>query len=123
MNHDADPLSLVVPTELVELIAARAAEIVRHGVRGKDPTDSPTPRGWEASPYLSVQEAAEHLRAERQRVYDLLSARKLTRYKDGRRVLVSRAELDAYLAGSHPRRVAPALPPPYASRMPKGLAE
>jgi excisionase family DNA binding protein len=69
---------------------------------------------------LSVEEAAEHLRAKRQRVYDLLSARRLTRYKDGKRVLVSRAELDAYLAGTGSSRIAPALPPDRQSRLPKG---
>lgn len=49
------------------------------------------------SPYLTVLEAATLLRAKRQRVDDLLSQRRLTRYKDGSRTLVSRSELDEYL--------------------------
>jgi len=49
------------------------------------------------SPYLTVAEAADYLRASRQRVYDLLSSRRLSRRKDGARVLISRAELDTYL--------------------------
>jgi excisionase family DNA binding protein len=49
------------------------------------------------SPYLTVLEAAELLRCKRQRVDDLLSQRRLSRYKDGSRTLVSRAELDEYL--------------------------
>jgi excisionase family DNA binding protein len=51
------------------------------------------------SEFLSVPEAAEFLRCNRQRVYDLLSARRLTRYKDGSRVLVKRAELLDHLKG------------------------
>lgn len=47
--------------------------------------------------YATVVEAAEILRAKPQRVYDLLSARVLTRHKDGSRTLVERAELEAYL--------------------------
>jgi excisionase family DNA binding protein len=50
------------------------------------------------SPYLTVHEAAQYLRCRPQRVYDLLSARALTRHKDGSRVLVRRAEIDRYLA-------------------------
>lgn len=52
-----------------------------------------------ASTYLTVAEAADYLRAKPQRLYDLLSARRLTRFKDGSRVLVARAELDAHLGG------------------------
>lgn len=86
---------LGVPDGLVEVIASRAAELVLERL--------PTPS---ASEYLTVDEAAEFLRAKPQRVYDLLSARRLTRFKDGSRVLVSRRELAEYVAG----RVAPALP-------------
>jgi len=62
-----------------------------------------------ASPLMTVAEAAEYMRCgfrttddgtnkiRRQRVDDLLSQRKLTRFKDGRRTLVSRDEIDAYL--------------------------
>lgn len=81
-------LVIELPRECVDAIAARAAAIL--GARTDQPSRAP-------SPYLSVPEAAEYLRAKPQRVYDLLSARRLTRYKDGSRTLVSRAELDAYL--------------------------
>jgi excisionase family DNA binding protein len=50
-----------------------------------------------APPYLSVAEAAVYLRCDRHRIYDLLSARRLTRFKDGTRTLVSRDELNAHL--------------------------
>jgi excisionase family DNA binding protein len=49
------------------------------------------------SPYLTVFEAAELLRCSRQRVDDLLSQHRLTRYKDGRRTLVSRTEIEGHL--------------------------
>lgn len=72
---------LVVPLVLVELHAS--------GARRESEIE-----------YLTVSEAAERLCAKRQRVYDLLSAGRLRRYKDGARVLVRRAELDSYLAGN-----------------------
>lgn len=56
------------------------------------------------SPYLSIVEAAAYLRTSRQRVDDLLSARKLTRCKDGARTLIERAELDAYLQRDERKR-------------------
>jgi excisionase family DNA binding protein len=52
-----------------------------------------------ASPDLSVPEAADYLRCERQRIYDLLSDGRLTRHKDGSRVLVARADLERHLDG------------------------
>lgn len=84
-------LELDFPAELVEAIAQRAAELVR--------ADSvPTL----ASPYLTVVEAAEYLRCGRQRIYDLLSSRRLTRFKDGSRVLLERKELDRLVAQGLP---------------------
>jgi excisionase family DNA binding protein len=66
--------------ELVERVAALVLE--RH-------------KPQERRPYMSVSEAAAFLRAKPQRVHDLLSARKLTRFKDGSRTLILRAELEA----------------------------
>ena len=60
----------------------------------------PVPSPPDPSPYLTVAEAAAYLRASRQRVYDLLSSQRLSRRKDSARVLISRAELDAYLGQS-----------------------
>ena len=117
-----EPLVIGVPDELIERIAERAAEIVRQGVPGRDPADHLRSGGWEGSPYLSVPEAADYLRAKPQRIYDLLSSRRLTRLKDGKRVLVSRSELDAYLAGNGLSRVAPTLPRPPRNPLTKGLA-
>jgi len=52
----------------------------------------------EPSPYLTVAEAAVYLQASRQRVYDLISSRRLPRYKDGARVLIRRSDLNSYLS-------------------------
>ena len=82
-------LSLAVPEALVEAIAQRAAEIVLETLASQASTDSP---------YLTITEAAAYARCKRQRIDDLLSARKLTRYKDGRRTLVLKAELEAWLS-------------------------
>lgn len=71
-----------------ETVAALAAALARR---------LPAPEPPDPSPYLTVAEAAVYLRASRQRVYDLLSSRRLARHKDGARVLISRAELDTYL--------------------------
>jgi excisionase family DNA binding protein len=56
------------------------------------------------SPYLNVKQAAAYLCTSRQRIYDLISARQLERIKEGQRVLIERAELDAYLARNRNRR-------------------
>jgi excisionase family DNA binding protein len=47
---------------------------------------------------LTVEEAAERIRASRQRIYDLVSEGRLTRHKDGSRLLLSRRELDEHVA-------------------------
>ena len=48
---------------------------------------------------LSVAEAADLLRAKPQRVYDLVSSGRLTKLKDGSRVLIRRTEVETYLNG------------------------
>lgn len=89
-KHRVDPLTLTLTltAEQFEAIAHRVAEMLRP----EEPASS-------LSPYLTVPEAAGLLRASRQRVDDLLSQRRLTRYKDGTRTLVSRAEVEAHLRG------------------------
>lgn len=77
-------LSVQIPPDFVEAVASRVAELLA----------APT-----VSPYLTVDEAAQYLRCSRQRVYDLLSSRRLTKLKDGSRVLLRRDELDEYVAG------------------------
>jgi excisionase family DNA binding protein len=88
------PLALVLPADLLEAIALRAAALVLQQLE----------QHASASPYLTILEAAGYLRCKRQRIDDLLSARRLTRHKDGRRTLILRVELDAHIATTGPRR-------------------
>jgi excisionase family DNA binding protein len=105
-----EPLSAEKTAEVVAffesfalLVAERAVDLV-----ARCPS-SPS------SPYLSIAEAAEYLRCKPQRIYDLLSARRLAKYRDGTRVLVRRDELDAYVSGvTH--ALPPAAQPPAATR-------
>lgn len=79
-------IALHVPDELVEAIAQRVAELLR--VEGSSTG---------ADPLLTVPEAAIHLRAGRQRVYDLVNDGRLNVERDGRRVLIRQSTLDAHL--------------------------
>jgi excisionase family DNA binding protein len=76
-------VAIALSDEDVERVARRVAELSA----GSSAVD----------PWLDVDEAAEHLRAGRQRVYDLVSTRRLKPAKDGRRLLFRRSVLDAYL--------------------------
>lgn len=83
-----------LPDEVVEAIAERAAEIVLARLgngRAREPE------------FLTATEAAELLRCSRQRIYDLCSDGRLTRHKEGSRVLLARAEIVALLRPSRPR--------------------
>jgi excisionase family DNA binding protein len=86
-------VELALTDDVLDAIAGRAAAIVLEALGGERGDDRP---------YLSVAEAADLLRAKRGRVYDLLSSGRLTRFKDGSRVLVSRAEVEGYLRGERP---------------------
>ena len=80
-------LTLRAPPELVEEIAQRAAALVLAQLTAD-----------EADPeYFTVAEAAAYLRCSRQRIYDLLSSRRLPKVKEGTRVLIARSALRAYL--------------------------
>jgi excisionase family DNA binding protein len=98
-------IRLHVPPEFVDAIAELVVPRVLAELRARE-----RERERERQ-YLTVVEAADHLRAKPQRVYDLLSAGRLRRYKDGARVLVKRAELDAYIAGSGTRALTAHGPP------------
>jgi len=88
-SNPQPPLTLTLPQQLVDTIAAQAAALVLEQLSARHAPESP---------YLTIAEAATYLRCKRQRIDDLLSARRLRRYKDGRRTLLLRADLDAYLA-------------------------
>ena len=91
-------MNLELPDSAVEEIAARAAALVLEQLQ------QPAENGH--SPFLTITEAAEFLRAKRHRVDDLLSRGTLTRIKDGSRTLIARAELEDYLAGKPTGRAA-----------------
>lgn len=87
-------------------LAAEAVEVLAEEVKRRVLAELHESSGEAASPYLTVPEAATLLRCSRGRVDDLLSQRRLTRLKDGRRTLVARAEVENYLrkgAGSRRR--------------------
>lgn len=76
-----------------------------------------------APDYLNVVEAAELLRSGRQRVYDLVSSGRLTGLKDGSRLLLRRAEIEAYLAGERTGRVGHRLSTPARNGSGSGVAK
>jgi excisionase family DNA binding protein len=106
------PFAVTIPPELLDAVAQRAADLVVERLRSTRTE----------SPYLSVAEAADYLRAKPQRIYDLLSSRRLTRFKDGSRVLLLREELDSYVGEVARGRVAPPLPSGSQSRSGSALA-
>ena len=97
----SETLTVLIDDATLDAIAKRASDVVLESLAVMS-TDSP---------YLTVGEAAAFLRAKPQRVYDLLSSHRLTRFKDGRRVLIARAEIENYLTSRSESRIAPALPP------------
>jgi excisionase family DNA binding protein len=50
-------------------------------------------------PWMTVDDAATYLGCERQRIYNLVSQRRLRHSKDGSRTLFRRQWLDDYMAG------------------------
>jgi excisionase family DNA binding protein len=77
-------LGLSVPGEFIEAIATRVAELIQHAAGIPEP-------------WIGVDEAAAHLACKPQRIYDLVSQRRLPFRRDGRRVLFRRSDLDGYL--------------------------
>jgi excisionase family DNA binding protein len=54
-------------------------------------------------PYLSAEQAAEYLACTPKRIYELVAADRLRHYRDGRRLLFRRDDLDAALEVCEPR--------------------
>jgi excisionase family DNA binding protein len=107
MNDSPSPPALAV--HLSETLIAELADRVTERVLSRIGSRCASVAQFE---YKSVKEVAQYLRANPRRVYDLLSAGRLTRYKDGSRVLFSQEEVETHLAGSSPRPVAPHWPYP-----------
>lgn len=89
-----------LPPEVVDEIV----EGVTERVLAKLADDNLATTSEPPSPYMTIREAAAFLRCSRQRVDDLLSQRKITRFKDGSRTLVSRAEIEEHLRSEARRR-------------------
>jgi excisionase family DNA binding protein len=82
---------ITFPEELIRAIAVQVAdELERRGF---------TVSAEATSPYLTVAQAADYIAAKPQRLYDLISAGRLTPARDGARVLLTREQLDAYVRG------------------------
>lgn len=78
------PVEAVLSPEAVELIAARAAELVAE-------------RNGAAEPWIGVQQAADHLGCGTSRIYTLISAKRIPHEKDGSRVVFKASDLDAWV--------------------------
>jgi len=85
-EHTNGSFSLAVPPELVEAVAERVAEVLAE----RAPTAS--------DGYLGVEEAAAYLASPKSRVYELVAAKRVRHYRDGRRVLFKAEDLDAALS-------------------------
>lgn len=86
-------LHLQLPDELLDAIAERAAVLALERLERQGP----------ASEFLTVDEAAELLRCKPQRIYDMRSDGRLSKFGDGSRALVMRSELIAHTLPRAPR--------------------
>ncbi|MDX6479697.1 MAG: Helix-turn-helix domain [Gaiellaceae bacterium] len=79
-----------IPEQLIEVIAARAAELVQHEIVGRIGSRE----------LLNVAEAADYLRCAPQRIYELRSSGRLPQTREGGRAIIRRRDLDALIAGA-----------------------
>jgi excisionase family DNA binding protein len=114
---------LVAPPALLRSIAELAAEIVWEKLREEVRASA---LAKQKSEYLTAPEAMELLRCSRGRLDNLTSQGRLTRFHDGSKLLLSRAEIEAHLRGipqgPAADRVAHPLPKGSRSRMARGDA-
>lgn len=87
-GQGAAPLTLTLPTELVEATARLAAELVAERLPGMVARPEP---------YMGVDAAAQYLAAPKSRIYALVSADRIPYRKDGSRLLFRATELDDWL--------------------------
>jgi excisionase family DNA binding protein len=80
----SDPLTIALPSAFLDQVARRVVDMLGE-------------RDWQPEPWLTVQQAADHLACRPQRIYNLVSQRRLRHAKDGSRVLFRRQWLDEYL--------------------------
>lgn len=83
-------VAFAVPAGLIDAVASRVVDIaIERGLLAATP----------APPLLTVDEAAAYLRCSKQAVYDRVHQGALKPLRDGKRLLFSRAAVDAYLEG------------------------
>ena len=87
-------ISLAVPPELVEAIAARAADLLAERLE-------PTEDRW-----LSAEDAAQYLGCPKSRLYALASCKpsRVPVERDGSRLVFKRSELDAWVRAGGGKR-------------------
>lgn len=86
------PLSLHFPSELIDLIAERAAELLA----GREGSDDSWLRG--------ADRIAAYIDCPRSRVYALVSARRIPVHHDGSALIARRSELDRWIREGGGRR-------------------
>ena len=96
-------LSLAGPDELLEAVAARAAELVLERLEAVARSGP--------SPWLSLGEAAEYLRVSERKLQRLVAKGRVRSTTVGRRRLFHRDELDAYARDGDGGGVARTAPP------------
>ena len=82
-----EPITLTLPGNVIDALAARIVSGVAAEIAGMKRAESPV--------YFTNDEAADYLRCKPQRIYDLVSERKLPVLKEGSRSLFRREHLDA----------------------------
>jgi excisionase family DNA binding protein len=84
MTPMAVRVQVMLPDECLEELSQSVAKLVLAGLYPN-----------EDSPYFTVDQAARYLGCRPQRIHDLTSCGRLSRYKEGGRTLVLRSEVDA----------------------------
>ena len=82
-----EAITLTLPGSVVDVLAARIVNCVAAEIAGLRRAELPV--------YFTTDEAADYLRCKPQRIYDLVSERKLPVLKEGSRSLFRREHLDA----------------------------
>lgn len=84
-KQPSEPYALGIPDAVLDELAARVAAAIVE--RMPEPVE----------PYMDAERAAEYLACPKSRIYELVAAGRLRHYRDGRRVLLRREDLDAVL--------------------------
>src|ERR671922_1280060 len=84
-NGSGTPLSLHFPSDLIDLVAERAADLLTGRESGDD--------GW----LRGADRIAAYIDCPRSRVYALTSARRIPVHHDGSALIARRSELDRWL--------------------------